>query len=157
MPTFSYEQLSDIEEIKQLRYKYCRYCDDSYDPDGIASCYAENGGLGGTPEKPLIKGREAIKNIFLTQSDVFPFAIHTVSNPIIEVNGDRATGLWQLFQPCTINRPDGPEAVWIAGTYSDIYVREQGRWVFEWVDTTLLFVTPHRDGWVKTPMAMPEI
>lgn len=155
MSRISLEQLADIEEIKQLKYKYCRFCDDGYDPDGIASCYAENGGLGGTPEKPQIQGREALRNLFRTQSQLFPFAIHSVHNPIIEVTGDHATGSWQLFQPCTINRPEGLEAAWIAGSYSDIYVREAGRWVFEWVNTSLHFVTPFSDGWIKTPMAMP--
>jgi hypothetical protein len=148
--------LRDIEEIRQLKYRYCAYCDDGYDADGIASCYAKNGAFGSRIGEPHVQGRDAIRDAFRGQSKIFPFAMHRVSNPIIEVTGDRATGAWTLFQPCTVNRPDGPEAAWIAGGYSDIYVREDGQWLFEFVAIKMHFVTPYADGWVKTPMAMPS-
>ena len=42
-------------------------------------------------------------------------------NPIIEVDGDDATGEWLLFQPCTIPGSDGDDdqALWLAATYHD--------------------------------------
>ena len=146
--------LRDIEEIRQLKYRYCAYCDDGYDPDGIASCYTRDGAFGTIPSEPHVRGRDAIRAVFREQPKIFPFAVHNVGNPIISVDGDRAAGKWQLFQPCTINQPDGPEAAWISGEYSDIYVREEGEWLFEWVGIKMLFVTPYADGWVKTPMAL---
>ena len=37
------QRLEDIEEIKQLKAAYCRFCDDGYDPDGIASLFTDDG------------------------------------------------------------------------------------------------------------------
>ena len=34
--------IEDIEEIKRLKARYCAYCDDNYDADGIASLFIES-------------------------------------------------------------------------------------------------------------------
>ena len=36
-------QLEAIEAIKQLKYRYCAYCDDKYNPSGIAGLFTEDG------------------------------------------------------------------------------------------------------------------
>ena len=36
-------RLEAIEEIKQLQARYCAYCDDDYNPDGIANLFIEKG------------------------------------------------------------------------------------------------------------------
>ena len=38
--------LEDIEAIKRLKARYCAQCDDGYNPDGIASLFVEDGGVG---------------------------------------------------------------------------------------------------------------
>ena len=101
--------LEDIEEIKVLKRRYCAYCDDNYDVDGLISLFTEDaawdGGIRGKNE-----GREEIRKFFQNAPQRLPFAIHMVLNPIIEVNGDTANGTWYLFQPCTF--ADGNRAVW---------------------------------------------
>ena len=37
------QRLEDVEAIKVLKAEYCAYCDDHYDPDGIASLFVEHG------------------------------------------------------------------------------------------------------------------
>ena len=32
--------LEDVREIEQLKYRYASFCDDGYNPDGIASLFA---------------------------------------------------------------------------------------------------------------------
>jgi uncharacterized membrane protein len=61
------------------------------------------------------------------------------------VQGDRATAEWKLLQPCTV---DG-RAVWLAGVYSDEYVRVGGKWLFQHLKVKILFLTPYEDGWVR--------
>src|ERR1700737_1179632 len=83
--------LEDIEAIKTLKYQYCHYCDANYDADAVAALYTEDaiwegGGIG------KFEGREAIRTFFKGASKSFKFAIHSVMNPIINVQGDRATG-----------------------------------------------------------------
>ena len=37
------ERLNAIEDIKQLKARYCQLCDAGYDPDGIAAMFVEEG------------------------------------------------------------------------------------------------------------------
>jgi len=53
-------RLEDIEAVKQLKYRYAAFCDQDYDPDGLAPLFTENaiwdGGIMGRYE-----GRDAIR------------------------------------------------------------------------------------------------
>ena len=138
--------LEDVEEIKRLKARYCTYCDDNYDADKIAGLFVEDaiwdGGIRGKAE-----GRDGIRNFFVNASKRLPFAIHMVMNPIIEVNGDTATGIWYLFQACTY--ADGDRPVWGSARYDEEYVRVNGVWMFKHLKLTSHFWTPFDEGWVK--------
>ncbi len=140
--------MEDIEAIKKLKALYCAYCDRGYDADGIASLFTEDavwdGGRFGRYE-----GREAIRSFFRGASKIFPFALHQVMNPIIEVQGDRATGKWYLFQPATL--AEGNQAVWLAARYEEEYVRVGGQWKFQHLKVFPHFLTPYEQGWAKKP------
>ena len=142
-------RLEDIEALKQLKHRYAAFCDQDYDPDGLAPLFTENaiwdGGMMGRYE-----GREAIRKFFSEAHTVVPFAIHHVTNPIIEIEGDRATGRWYLWQPCTFS-PAG-EALWMAGRYFDEYRREDGVWRFEHVRIELRMLSPYDAGWARRRM-----
>ena len=138
--------LEDIEAIKKLKARYCAYCDHDYDADGIASLFTADavwdGGNFGRHE-----GQGAIRTFFRGASRIFPFAIHQVMNPIIEVEGDKANGSWYLFQPCTL--AEGNQAVWLAARYEEEYVRVGGEWKFKQLKVFPSFFTPYEQGWVK--------
>lgn len=140
-------RLEDIEAIKALKARYCEYCDANYDPDGIASLFVEDGVWDGG-ELGRAEGREKIRHFFRRAPEAFPFAIHNVMNPIIEVEGDRATGRWYLLQPCT-RRGEKDEAMWLAGRYEDEYVRVGGQWRFKHVSFVTRFLAPNDEGWAK--------
>jgi ketosteroid isomerase-like protein len=140
------QTLEDIESIKKLKARYTSYCDNGYEPDGIASLFTEDavwdGGVFGRCE-----GREAIRKFFQGASKMLPFAIHYVMNPIIEVNGNTATGSWYLFQTCTF--AEGNQAVWGAARYSEEYVKRGGEWKFKNLKVNSEFWTPYDQGWAK--------
>ena len=87
-----------------------------YDADGMASLFVEDavwdGGNFGKHE-----GREAIRAFFRGAATIFPFALHQVMNPLIEVQGEQATGSWYLLQPATL--AEGNQAVWLAARYEE--------------------------------------
>ncbi len=140
-------KLEDIEEIKQLKHRYCAACDDSFDADAIASVFTEDAVWDGGDFGKL-NGREEIRGFFQDADKRMPFAVHNVLNPIIEVNGDTAKGTWYLFQTCTF--AEGNRAIWGAARYDDEYVRRDGKWMIHRLKVTSHFWTPFEDGWVKT-------
>jgi uncharacterized protein (TIGR02246 family) len=140
--------LEDIEEIRKLKARYAAACDDNYDADAIAALFTEDaiwdGGSLGRAD-----GRAAIHKFFSRATEFFPFAIHNVMNPIIDVEGDRATAQWYLLQPATMAK--GNQAVWLAAVYHDDYVRHDGRWMFKHLRVESHFLTPYEEGWARKP------
>ena len=142
--------LEAVEEIKRLKARYCAYCDDSYDVDNIVSLFVEDA-IWESGTFGRYEGRDEIRNFFINAPTMLPFAIHMVMNPIIEVNGDTAIGIWYLFQACTF--ADGERAVWGSARYDEEYVRVNGAWRFKHLTLTSHFWTPFDEGWVKTRFA----
>ena len=143
------QRLEDIEALKQLKARYAAHCDDDYNADELAPLFTEDavwdGGAMGRFE-----GRAAIREFFNASDQIVPFAIHHVTNPIHEITGDRATGHWYLWQPCTF--AEGNQALWMAGRYDDVYRREGGVWRFAHVTVALRMLSPYEAGWAQTPM-----
>ena len=100
--------------------------------------------MDGSPEFPRLDGREAIEEFFASANDIMSFARHQVMNPMIEVNGDEATGHWMLFQPCTAA---GEGAMWYAATYRDDYRRVDGDWKIANTRVEVAFYSGFKKGW----------
>lgn len=140
------QALEDAEAIKKLKARYCDAADER-DEDAFVGCFTQDavwdGGSFGRYE-----GADAIRAFFRTIPDVLSWAIHYVMNPQIEVDGDRATGRWYLFEPCTM-REGGDQAVWGAAAYREEYVRVDGEWRIENLVLAARFWTPYEMGWAK--------
>lgn len=145
--------LEDIEAIKKLRAMYCYLCDAGLDKDGnldeLLSHFTEGARLQFGPGDP-ISGREGHKAFFgATVTGAVSFCMHMVHDPIIEVNGDRAKGKWYFEAPTTTRAEN--RAQWMAGTYIEEYVREDGEWKFDSIKAIFNYITPYDEGWAKTP------
>ena len=138
--------LFDVESIKQLKHRYCAYCDQEYDADGIISLFVEDGvwdgGLFGRFE-----GHAAIHEFFSGASKLISFANHYVTNPVIEVSGDTATGAWDLWQPM-VSEPD-TVACWLMAKYKDQYVRVADQWKFSVLEVHAKALSPYEQGLAK--------
>ena len=141
--------LADIEEIKQLKARYAAACDDNYDADAIAVMFTEDavwdGGMMG-----YAKTREGIRRFFENAPNVVEFAVHGIGNPLIEINGDRATGQWYLHQPMTLK--EGDACFWFCAVYRDEYVRTEDGWKFQNVKVEARAFTPYEEGFGKQLM-----
>jgi hypothetical protein len=139
------QEREDIEAIKQLKARYCLYVDTG-EPDKVADLFVEqavwDGGVVGRYE-----GREAIRTFMRNLPQLLSFALHYVTNPLIEVRGERATGHWYLLEPCTMVGSN--QAVWGTARYDEQYVKVAGEWKFEEVKLMPVFWTPFDQGWVK--------
>ena len=145
--------LEDIEEIRKLKATYCYLCDAGLDDPRnraeLISHFAQSArvdfGLG--PES-VFEGKDGLEVFFGTVvPSAITFSMHMVHNPIIEVKGDRATGKWYYEAPTTDTSTG--KAQWMAGTYEEEYVREDGEWKFAFINTRWNYITPYDEGWAK--------
>ena len=144
-------RLEDIEAIRNLKARYCSYCDDQYDVEGLTGLFTEDAVWdGGRLGKAV--GIAKIQKFFRNSRDAMPFAVHMVMNPLIEIDGDRATGIWYLLQAATSAQAGG--AIWGSARYDERYVRTPDGWKFEHLKLTSFFWTPFEEGWAKTPFAV---
>jgi hypothetical protein len=142
--------LYDIECIKQLKHRYCAYADQDYDPGGIASLFIEDGIWDGGPFGRH-EGRKAIHAFFSGVSKVITFVDHYATNPIIEIDGDTATGRWDLWAP--IVKEPGPVAYWIMGKYREEYVRTADGWRFKLLSLDVRALSPYEQGFARERIA----
>lgn len=138
------KRLEDLEQLRTLKHRYAALCDADYNADELAELFTEDavwdGGVMGRHA-----GREAIRTFFACAPELMPFAIHHVSNALLDIDGDRASGRWYLWQPCLTRS----QALWLAGTYEDRYRRDADTWRFESVDLQLRMVSPYEFGWAE--------
>jgi hypothetical protein len=130
--------LEDIEEIRKLKARYCAGCDDDHNPDTLVALFAPDGSWEATG-MGRHDGHEAIRKFFadLRASGRIRNSAHNVFNPLIEVDGNTATGHWRLIMLYTGNVPGGGspggevQYFRIIGWYREEYVRIFGRWRFK--------------------------
>lgn len=126
------DRLESIEAIRQLKARYCAACDEDHDPQKLGPLFDDDavweaGGIG------RYEGRGAIEAYFaqVRGSGRLRNSAHHAVNPIIEVNGDEASGLWRLIMLYTANVPDdGVQHFRIIGWYRETYRRSAGAWRF---------------------------
>ena len=144
------QRLIDIEDIKILKRTYAKHCDDNYNPEKLGPLFAEDaiwdfGDLG------YAEGREEIKAFFANSPNLVKFAVHYTVNPIIEIDGDEATGEWLLWQPMVMKGND--QALWLCARYEDTYVRQDGKWLFKHVVIHTRALSPYEAGFGKVLVA----
>ena len=120
-------RLEDIEAIKQLKARYAEICDDMHNPERITSVFAEDA-IWESPDFGKAVGHAEIKALFTRFQQMFSFSQHNMMNPIIEVNGNRATGIWYIMGPWTYTKTG--EQKWFALRYDDDYVKINGQWKY---------------------------
>ncbi len=148
------QELLDIEEIKRLKARYCLGCDGIPSPDInhnrqvdyelVASLFTEDARLEGVGR---CQGREQIREYYKGIQRL-PMAIHCVATPLIEVNGDIATGKWHGIIP--LITAEEKVAAWLVGIYEDDFVRTAQGWKIQKLGFTPHFFTPAGDSWATT-------
>ena len=122
-------RLEDAEEIRRLIQDYRRHLD-THDLVAYGHLFAAEGEwIGGTGYGKSPAGITAMLTERLPAPSPGPQSSwHLLTDPVIIVDGDRATG---LLTWAWVGKGEGNVPVMrLLGTYEDTYVREQGRWRF---------------------------
>ena len=139
-------RIEDIEAIKQLKARYCEICDDDHNPDRITTTFAEDG-TWESVDFGTAQGHAAIRELFRDFQKLISFSQHNVMNPIIEIDGDRAKGIWYLFGPFTFR--ENNEAKWTSIRYDDDYVKVDGEWKYQHLRVLLRMHANYDKGWAN--------
>lgn len=142
--------LEACDAIRERKHEYAALCDGGYDGAAIARLFTADGSWWSNAHG-TIAGREAIA-AFMEQigRERFPWAIHYVVNPRIEVDLEAGTARarWVLLQLASTPDADAHGGSVVAtGAYDDRLRLEDGEWRFTSVSLTLEQVTDLRRGW----------
>ena len=139
------QKLEDIEAIKQLKFRYCEICDDDHNPDFITTVFSEDAiwegaGIG------KASGHDQIRKLFESFKAAISFSQHIVNNPIIEVEGDKASGRWYFFG--TFTYYEGGVRRWQSARYHEQYVRTEEGWKIQHLKVAdPVFSARYEKGW----------
>jgi ketosteroid isomerase-like protein len=146
------QALEDREEIARLKARYCQLNDGGWNGpthaqvDEVVDLFVDDAVWDGGPVAGKAVGKENIRALF-TAFQVVPFVIHNVMNPIIDIDGDTATGNWHAIIPGTDAQK---QALWTFGLYKETYVRTPQGWRFSSVTFEPAANAPYEQGWGKS-------
>lgn len=137
------EQLLIRRELYDLALRYAQSAD-RRNYEAFREIFTETGSIHGhradpATSKPLysIEGRETIVK-GLSGLEQYVKTQHHVSNQLVEIDGDRATGETYCTAHHIYLKDAEPWNLTMAIRYQDKFVRESGRWWFQerrlWVD-----------------------
>lgn len=122
--------MTDRETITDLIYRYAELIDaGDFDGLGVLLARASFGG----PRTPTVSGAANIARLFVMTTRRFPDSgtprtRHLVLNPIVEIDGDAATGRSTF---CVVQATETvPLQPIVVGRYYDEFARDQGGWHF---------------------------
>jgi hypothetical protein len=140
----------DLEEIKKLKYLYCKYNDGGWVGQPVshqgpsADLFTEDAVWDGRP-LAYAEGREEIRKLFASFA-ALPMAYHAVTNPIIDIDGDTARAHWHLVGGGV--GLTNASSIGLGG-YEDEYVRTAEGWRIKSMRVIWgrRMITP--DGWAE--------
>lgn len=149
-------RLEDERAVAEVMYRYIEACDHVRDAALIGSFFADDAVWEGANRYACwgtTTGREAIVAMFEATPDVLPFTVHWLANPRVAVEGDEASGRWEVVQAATFGRTRTP--VWVGARYDNRFRRTAEGWRIQHLVYADVFVTPYDEGWVATPYVDP--
>jgi hypothetical protein len=122
-------RLEDIEAIQRVQYRYAFLLDEAVRQLGLAQATAEfkaiftedtNANFGGFG---VARSRDDLGPIYEAFQASVVWTTHYITNPVIEVNGDYATGKWNFYAMTiwTGKEAQGAQPLW--GRYREEFTR----------------------------------
>lgn len=154
--------LAAKDAIRRVKAEYALAADDrqgcSVNVARMMPHFADHAIWDGRPRFGLYRGIEAVRDMFVTAPARIDWSLHYMVEKYVEIDADglTASGCWYLLELARKRSdasPDG-EWVWIAGVYTDRFVREGDAWKFSVVGFDCQVMLPASDQSVVPLMAM---
>lgn len=131
------QRLEALEAIRRLKHEhYCMTCDHALGTgnpdimDKLLARFDDNIELNFTGFEPT-KGIEPATQFYKqTVPSLLAWSQHRVGNPVIDLDGDAATGTWTI-QALVVGKPGSPIGAGpgiIIGRYHESYARDESEW-----------------------------
>ena len=137
------QALEDIEEIKNMHRQYVYWLATHTHWDEMIDCFAEDAIVDIRIYGPKF-GKVEINKLFrdiISEAKVMtdsPPGGHFLMQPVININGDKATGHWLLDRVFDdVTKPEGPILKMMGGRYDCEYKRENCKWKFKYLKWTV--------------------
>jgi len=136
------ERLEAREELKELRAKYC-YAVDTRNWDRFGELFTDDPVLdfGGMGTYEGQEGLAAFADEFVEGQ--LEGSVHMLSNPVLRIDGETATGRWYVQSPLTF--ADGTGG-WRQGTYEDEYRKVGSDWHIDRIHLRFNYTADFEDG-----------
>jgi ketosteroid isomerase-like protein len=126
------DELADRSELHELAYRYAAAVDardeaaflDVFSDDACLSTY----GPGATEPFAVQTGRAELRLIPEMMRDRFAATMHSMTNHLVSIDGDRASGTVYCTARHLFENPMGGMDLVVVIRYEDVYRREQGTW-----------------------------
>ena len=143
------QQLLDKDAIEELVYEWDYLTDERADTADVIETYCTDDVIYDAGPLGSAEGKAAFIEVAegLWDEEVM-FTRHMRSNPVIDVDGDDATGKWYAEIPSIT--ADG-DAIWVQGTYEIDFRRVEGDWKISKYTFDFAYATPYDEGWVAQP------
>jgi len=144
------QRLVDIEAIKALKAKYCWFCDDPEQYHRFPDLFTDDVVF---IEEPLdhLEGKPALIEWNEQYPESCVWSRHYATTPLIDVDGDNATGRWQALLLSEQNIDGVETMLWATGCYVEEYRRVDGEWLIANLHASGRWMTSFEDGFVTDP------
>lgn len=146
--------LQDIEAIKQLKYRYSEGCDltvNEGNPEPLLRVFTPDAVW--EAEYGRYSGADELKIFADSMRSVFKFTYHFFTNPMITVDGCRASARWRVVAIYT--ETEGRDTIFV-GVEDDSYEKIDGKWLIAGIKVTTGFYSPLEEGWSKAVVGLNE-
>ena len=139
--------IEDRIAISELRARYCFLVDHGKGREAV-DLFTEDGEFHG-PVKSYRGRQEQLRHY---DEHVLSGMWHFISNEIIQIDGDSATGQCYCHMPSVCNG----ESYVCACRYDDVLTKQDGSWKFKSRTVTFYYFVPLKEGWAKERMQFPS-
>ena len=150
------QRVEDILEIQDVMNRYATYINKGWagkevQPDMIPTVFAEDATFDAPEMGHSGRGAAMIGEGMAKETQVVEFSMHIFLNPVLQVDGDTASGNWLMW--IAVKRELGTRFVFMS--YDLTFSRTPDGWRIQTLLLNIGAMIPQPDAWLASQMPLP--